>query len=128
LIRCSLAWPTENSPPYQAQKAILTKPWSLYFYAQAIFGAALILQAPNIAVKAGGGILVASAIGIVFAWRRNTQKVFEIFHASAVTADLADVGKSYSSPGSAFWVAEVESGADAGKIVGCVGLGESYHI
>ncbi|KAF5319264.1 hypothetical protein D9619_008310 [Psilocybe cf. subviscida] len=114
-----------SSPTYMALKAQLTRPWALYFYAQMVFGAVLVLRAPTVAVRLGGGILVVSALGLLYAWRRNTRKVFETFTGMAVTGDLADVLKHYSAPGSGFWVAEITNGKDTGKVVGCVGLDSS---
>lgn len=113
-----------GSPIYHALKAQNRKAWSLYFYVQTILGAALILRAPNVSMRLGGGILVISALGLLYAWRRDSQKRFQVFSMSAVTGDLKDVPTSYSAPGSAFWVAEVTNGKDAGKVVGCAGLGK----
>lgn len=42
---------------------------------------------------------------------------------SAVTGDMADIGKQYGTPPSAFWIAEIAAGSQAGTIIGCVGLG-----
>ncbi|PPQ96667.1 hypothetical protein CVT26_010292 [Gymnopilus dilepis] len=111
-----------NSPAHVALNRQLLRRPSLAMYAA--FTAGLLL-ASRPGTRIPGILLSAGVASIFLSWRRYLWTRFRNFYQSALQQDLADIGRHYTPEPSAFWVAEIERGKDAGKIIGCVGLDAS---
>ncbi|KJA24257.1 hypothetical protein HYPSUDRAFT_136526, partial [Hypholoma sublateritium FD-334 SS-4] len=94
------------------------------FYIVFLIGVTLLCRTRT---RAHGAVIACVTLVIFIGWRRDVWSKFQQFCLAAITGDMADIGKHYGTPPSAFWIAEIVAGSQAGTIIGCVGLDSSTN-
>lgn len=110
-----------DAPSNIVLKRQFRRPLSFVFYAVFLIGMFLLFCTTS---KIVGAAIAASTVSVFISWRRNIWARFKRFCMLSITGDMADIGKRYGAPPSAFWVAKIAAGGQAaGTIIGCIGLG-----